>query len=115
MSNKMVVFLLLAVVVLLLLNAIQACELGEPGYVYILQEGPGATKETAAYFKIGGSTDVRTRISSLQTGNPRKLNLVAAFETNDCKGAENIAQEDNSINRAQYGGGTEWFFHTCRI
>jgi len=45
-------------------------------YVYFIQEGKGSY----GYIKIGKSNNVDKRLDSLQTGNPRKLTLMASIK-----------------------------------
>ena len=98
---------LIFVCVLMMFDAVQAqgCnEYGTTGYVYILKE------RNEDYYKIGSTTDPNTRVSNLQTGNPRKLEYVRIYVADDCLQAENLAY--NSVTptySANLGGGTEWF------
>lgn len=95
------------VCVLVMFDAVQAegCNRrGTSGFVYILQEGNGD------YYKIGGSTDPNTRLSKLQTGNPRQLEYVRLYASADCLQAENLAHNlVTATYSANLGGGTEWF------
>ena len=95
------------VCVLMIFDAVQAegCnQYGVSGYVYIVKE------RNEDYYKIGASTDPATRVSNLQTGNPRRLDYVRLYRATDCLQAENVAK--NSVTptyNANLGGGTEWF------
>jgi len=55
------------------------------GYVYVLADGD--------YVKIGKSVDVKDRMKSLQTGNPREIILVAKKLVRDGYECESLLQE----------------------
>lgn len=71
---------------------------GKAGSVYLLKSGE--------YYKIGLTTGtVKQRISSMQTGNPVKIKLVASFETEDVVGDEAYLHNKFGSYRVQ----GEWF------
>ena len=76
------------------------------GYVYLIEEdNPGAG---ALYFKIGKTVDPNKRISDLQTGNPRKLNM-RYWPVRDHTDCENKLKTALRNYRSRLGGGTEWY------
>ena len=95
------------VCVLMMFDAVQAegCnQNGVTGNVYILKE------RNEDYFKIGATTDLIKRLSNLQTGNPRELEYVRIYLTDDCLRAEQLAKGSvTPTYRTNLGGGTEWF------
>lgn len=73
-------------------------------YFYILTDGQ--------FMKVGITVDVRSRIRTLQTGNPRPIRLLhrRRFRTNpEAKEFESEAIEYLSSLGLSSGGGTEWF------
>ena len=105
--STMKILAVIFVCVLMMFDAVQAVgcnQYGTTGYVYILKE------RNEDYYKIGSSTDPDTRVSKLQTGNPRKLEYIRIYKATDCKQAEDLAK--NSVKptyNANLGGGKEWF------
>ena len=76
------------------------------GYVYLIEEdnlGAGATN-----FKIGKTVDPNKRISDLQTGNPRRLNM-RYWSVKDHTDCENRLKYALRNYRSTLGGGTEWY------
>lgn len=73
-------------------------------YVYVVSE------TGSSYYKIGIASHPRRRLSSLQCGNPRPLELVCAFEGSraNCARAEFIALR---FFRAR--SGSEWLSADC--
>ena len=70
----------------------------ESGWLYFIQDGPDGP------VKIGRATDVRRRMRSLRSGNPRPLKLLAAVEG----GAELETHVHRRLARARLGK-SEWF------
>jgi len=75
-------------------------------YVYFIQEGKG----NHGNIKIGKSNDVDKRLKSLQTGNPRKLTLMASIK---CKSPDDAFKleskfhlkfQDKQIRGEWFGG-----------
>ena len=82
-----------------------------PGYVYLaLELNPhgGIT----GYFKVGGTGDPNpnTRRSNLNTGNPRRLEILEMFPVRATQAAENAAHAALARWHVNNGGGTEWFY-----
>ena len=80
----------------------------QPGYVYLIREENLADDEPTN-FKIGRSSDPQTRLSNLQTGNPRKLLLVKRWRVPNPVACEGILKVRLSGYKSPLGGGTEWF------
>ena len=78
------------------------------GYVYLIEEdNPGAG---ATNFKIGRSVNPRTRLSNLQTGNPRRLTMISCVPVGDYVACEqHLKNALNQRYRSTLGGGTEWY------
>jgi hypothetical protein len=80
-------------------------------YVYLIVE---AGEERC---KIGRSLDPKSRLASLQTGNPRTLRLAASFLAD---GPESASAYEAALH-AEFadlkcdGGGSEWFHYSDRI
>ena len=74
-----------------------------PGYVYFVTESGGTS-----YFKVGRTGNPSTRLSNLQTGNPRRLSM-------NPQNVQNMAEVEARVLKAMRekyssaGGGTEWF------
>jgi hypothetical protein len=62
----------------------------------------------SAYVKIGAATDVTQRISQLQIGNPRKLNLLFWLPNVDI---EKKLQNKFNMLQVNHGRDKEWFHH----
>lgn len=71
------------------------------GYVYLF-------RDSTAY-KIGSSIDPASRRLTLQTGNPRAIQLVHQIITDDPEGIERYWHRRFSSRRRIAAGGTEWF------
>ena len=70
------------------------------GVVYFVTDGSG-------FVKIGCTcNDVRARMSSMQTSNPRRLELIGTIETDDMLTLESQLHGDFQNNRHDIG---EWF------
>ena len=81
---------------------------GKPGWLYLI------TEDDKNYYKIGCTTDsVDDRIDQLQTGNPRKLQIVYSCKAKNALAAEQNAREriykHDWVIQTATGGGTEWF------
>jgi len=74
-----------------------AADRGVQGYVYFIQEGE------AGSIKIGRAAEPSRRVSSLQTGNPRKLHLRVY-----ARGDEKTETELHRFLKESRLGG-EWF------
>lgn len=79
-------------------------------YVYFIQEGKGSRGN----IKIGKSNDVDKRLKSLQTGNPRKLTLMASIK---CKSPDDAFKLERKFHAkfksSQIRG--EWFSGNIRL
>ena len=69
----------------------------KPGFVYAISDGTA--------IKVGRSSNVRKRLSSLQSSNPRELSIVAQVFHDDSVAAERAAHEA----LAEYHIRLEWF------
>lgn len=69
----------------------------QPGWLYVITDGTA--------YKVGRATDPESRLSSLQTGNPRQLRLVATEPHADSVGAELSAHKMLANSRIR----GEWF------
>lgn len=83
---------------------------GKPGWLYLITED-----DKNYYYKIGCTTtdSVDDRIDQLQTGNPRKLQIVHSCPAINALAAEQSAREriykHDWVIQTATGGGTEWF------
>jgi hypothetical protein len=71
------------------------------GYVYLFRDSTA--------HKIGSSIDPASRRLTLQTGNPRAIQLVHQIITDDPKGIEDYWHRRFAARRRLAAGGTEWF------
>jgi len=73
------------------------------GWVYVIYNGYDA-------YKIGSTTrrEIDSRVSEMQTANARKLEVVAAIETENPRGLETEIQREFKDKRT-FQGGSEWF------
>ena len=75
----------------------------DKGYVYFVTESGGTS-----YFKVGRTGNPSTRLTNLQTGNPRRLSM-------NPQNVQNMAEVEARVLEAMRekfssaGGGTEWF------
>ena len=84
----------------------------KPGYVYMVHET--RNEGNPQNYKIGQSGKPEDRLSTLQTGNPRKLVEVpgCTIEVNDMSKAEKDAKIALKSYKCTLGGGIEWFTAT---
>lgn len=79
------------------------------GHVYVLREGDGM------FYKIGNTEQktVRERISDIQAGNPRKLNIEQDYIVKNKKVAEDAEEAAQKAvvdyHVTDLGGGIEWY------
>lgn len=73
-------------------------------FVYFIQEGKG----NHGYIKIGVSNNVNKRLDSLQTGNPRKLTLMASIKCDTPNNAYRLEKKLHKKFKSQCIRG-EWF------
>jgi hypothetical protein len=85
-------------------------------YIYLLQEL--CKKAPTGFYKVGSTTDAEKRVSDLQTGNPRCLNLFASSSDKVSQSLEGKVRMF-MLNKGGYeasksvcgeGGGTEWLY-----
>ena len=81
---------------------------GSCQYVYSIREEPLRSDAKNVYWKVGRTSDPEKRLSNLQTGNPRKLQINAVEVTNMVTAEAALFR---ALEKYQYdlGGGTEWF------
>ena len=77
------------------------------GYVYLIEE-VNRDGRAPKNFKVGQTLNPSKRLSDLQTGNPRKLNMRPEAVKN-MDACENELLSALSNYRCTLGGGTEWF------
>ena len=75
----------------------------EKSYIYFVTEG-----EQEDVIKVGTSNDPKSRIKSLQTGNPNRLRLKLIFGPWDMKTAYNYEKSIHFMLRNKHLHG-EWF------
>ena len=73
-------------------------------YVYFIQEGRG----NHGHIKIGVSNNVNNRLDSLQTGNPRKLTLMASIKCRSINDAYRLEKKLHKKFKPHRVRG-EWF------
>jgi len=73
-------------------------------YVYFIQEGRGKHGS----IKIGKSSNINKRLKSLQTGNPRKLTLMATIKCTTPNNAHRLESKLHLMFKADRVRG-EWF------
>lgn len=78
-----------------------SAQLNGCGYVYLFRDGKA--------YKIGNSTDPDSRRDALQTGNPRRIELVHRILTDDPKGIEEYWHRRFSHCRIKTTDRSEWF------
>jgi len=64
--------------------------------------------EDTDYYKVGHPQNPHSRISDLQTGNPRKLIYLCSVQENESTDEKKVHQHLADY-RVELGGGTEWF------
>lgn len=69
-------------------------------FVYLMRAGED-------HYKVGIAQDVNSRIKEIQTGNPKKIELVVAVWLANAQTAENRIHK--WLNRFKSNGGREWF------
>ena len=79
-------------------------------YVYFIQEGKGK----CGSIKIGKSKDVAKRLKSLQTGNPRKLTLMALIKCKTPNDAHRLEGKFHLMFKTD-GVRGEWFNGTINL
>ena len=81
----------------------------KPGCVYLVLEvnDPNGPHN----YKVGQSGGPDTRLSTLQTGNPRKLEFVSSckIQVSDMSAAEKAAKVALLPYKCNLGGGIEWY------
>ena len=79
-------------------------------YVYFIQEGKG----NHGHIKIGKSRNVNERLKSLQTGNPRKLTLMASIRCKTANDAYRLEKKLHKKFKSHHVRG-EWFSGMIRL
>jgi hypothetical protein len=85
-------------------------------YIYLLQEV--CKYAPTGFYKVGSTTNIEKRVSDLQTGNPRCLNI---FASSSDKVSQSVEGEVRTfmLNKDRYqasksvcgeGGGTMWLY-----
>ena len=79
------------------------------GYVYLMQE-ESTDSAGPIYFKVGMTGNLKSRLSNLQTGNARKLQMCCeTVKVNNMSLAEGDLKQTMWKYKCVLGGGTEWF------
>ena len=108
--GKLVIILVFSLGALLMLESVQAsndCRSeGKPGYIYVMEMiKPGTRSE---WYKIGASINPKSRLKTLQSGNPHRIKLVNTFRVSNCKAAESALKKNLGLSLGKGDGGTEW-------
>lgn len=82
---------------------------GQEGFVYMIGEAGAGWSEFPRYVKIGHSVDPEARVGELQTGNPRKLKLLAKVPGD--RGLERQLHNKYIANNVI----GEWFFNSFQL
>lgn len=76
--------------------------------IYLLQEKKLSSNKTTGNYKIGKTIDKHTRRNKLNTGNPRKLEIIATFQNDS--GISDTTFKKIFINQHICNdGGDEWY------
>ena len=115
--GKLVIILVFSLGALLMLGSVQAsndCRSeGKPGYIYVMEMiKPGTRSE---WYKIGASINPKSRLKTLQSGNPHQIQLVNAFYVSNCKAAESALKKNLGLSLGKGDGGTEWVQVKSRV
>ena len=83
------------------------------GFVYVIKEirPPGNIDIGPQLYKFGQSENPDTRRNNLQTGNARRLEIIATKQVSDMTAAEGTLRTDFEPHMCRWGGGTEWFMN----
>ena len=77
------------------------------GHVYLIQEKNNTLPDQN--FKVGRTGSPSSRLSNLQTGNPRLLDYVCCPKVTNMRDAEDAALKALAVFPCTLGGGKEWF------
>ncbi len=77
----------------------EAVARGCSGHVYVLRD------EATGLMKIGRATNIKNRLSAINTGSPTGITLVYSFEASDCQLHESVLHERYAEKRVR----NEWF------
>lgn len=83
-----------------------------PGFVYVAAETAPDGITFTRYFKVGGTGDANqnTRRSSLNTGNPRHLQMIYFTPVGATQAAETAVHNALAAWSVNFGGGREWYY-----
>ena len=86
----------------------------DPGYIYIIQMTGThrGLNPPPPFVKVGFTNNCQQRLSNLQAGNPYNMTCYQTYPVCKKHDAENAAHTSIIADRAQTGGGREWFYYT---